>query len=412
MTSDNSSEDRRRSTPARQRRLWWLPAGVFLFLAAAALLGLWAGSKPDFERLAPMSVPRRGFSATLLQGWNRVLIAGGEDANGKALASWEVFDLRARSFIAKGSLFNPRRNHVAVLSGGWKVLIAGGDDGRDCIRQCEIVDAAAGSVELGPMLNFPRAGCVADGGIIAGGASEECGFEWYDGKTGKMGYASAPGATLRGAAIFFLGNDKVFYGGGCRPDGTVNSEAWIIDRVAKTCASTGRMKEARFDACVTHLDKGPLLVIGGTGPDGKALATTETFDEAKGFEYGPPLLWPVSAGSVLPWQYWMNLHQAGEGPTQFARIVVGGCGEYVARRAQLLKVPYDHFERGPKLVVPRYGAQSMLLLKGSEDFDLAVFGGTASNGRATAGCEIIDPYKKEQESWFMRWWSRLRGLLP
>src|SRR5260370_37930714 len=87
--------------------------------------GLW-------EALPPMSVPRIGFTATLMSD-GRVLIAGGrtqrfaDSMDGTPISIVEIFDPTSRTFSRAPSLGTARDGHTATLLLSGRVLVAGGD---------------------------------------------------------------------------------------------------------------------------------------------------------------------------------------------------------------------------------------------------------------------------------------------
>jgi hypothetical protein len=91
-----------------------------------------------------LATPRRGHSATrLLSG--RILVVGGSDDSGAAIASAEVIDPVARRVLAAGPLRAARSGHSATLLASGRVLIAGGSDGNNALASVEIFDPAVGA---------------------------------------------------------------------------------------------------------------------------------------------------------------------------------------------------------------------------------------------------------------------------
>lgn len=72
---------------------------------------------------------------------NEILITGGIDSLGHALASAEVFDPGTNSFTAVGSMHSARFDHAAASLSNGKVLITGGEDGSgNTLNTAEIYD--------------------------------------------------------------------------------------------------------------------------------------------------------------------------------------------------------------------------------------------------------------------------------
>jgi hypothetical protein len=95
-----------------------------------------------------MTVARQKHTATAFGG-TMVLIAGGLDSSGTALATAEVFDLSTNSFTAVGSMHSARFNHAASILPSGKVLITGGEDGSgNTLNTAEIFDPVTNKFTL------------------------------------------------------------------------------------------------------------------------------------------------------------------------------------------------------------------------------------------------------------------------
>ena len=95
-----------------------------------------------------MNDARAKHTATAL-GSDRVLIAGGIDSSGNALATAEVFDLSTNSFTRVGSMHSARFDHAAVALTNGKVLVTGGEDGSGAtLATAEIFDPVTGKFTL------------------------------------------------------------------------------------------------------------------------------------------------------------------------------------------------------------------------------------------------------------------------
>ncbi|MGC2445515.1 Kelch repeat-containing protein [Candidatus Binatus sp.] len=95
-----------------------------------------------------MTVARQKHTATAI-GETTVLIAGGVDGSGNALATAEVFDLSTNSFTAVGPMHSARYNHAATKLSNGKVLITGGEDGSgNTLNTAEIFDPSTNTFTL------------------------------------------------------------------------------------------------------------------------------------------------------------------------------------------------------------------------------------------------------------------------
>ena len=95
-----------------------------------------------------MTVARQKHTATAFDE-TMVLITGGIDSSGNALATAEVFDLSTNTFTAVGSMSVGRFDHAAALLPNGKVLITGGEDGSgNTLNTAEIFDPVTNKFTL------------------------------------------------------------------------------------------------------------------------------------------------------------------------------------------------------------------------------------------------------------------------
>ena len=95
-----------------------------------------------------MNDARAKHTATAI-GPTTILIAGGIDSSGNALATAEVFDLSTNSFTAVGSMHSARFDHAAALLSNGKILITGGEDGSGTtLNTAEIFDPVTNKFTL------------------------------------------------------------------------------------------------------------------------------------------------------------------------------------------------------------------------------------------------------------------------
>ena len=86
-----------------------------------------------------MSTARANHTSTLLPD-GRVLVAGGVDATGAALASAEIYDPDANSWSAALPLHVARAGHTATALYDGRIVIAGGADAGVSLASIEIFD--------------------------------------------------------------------------------------------------------------------------------------------------------------------------------------------------------------------------------------------------------------------------------
>src|SRR5690606_35734491 len=107
-----------------------------------------------------------------------VLVAGGADGNGTAVASAALYDPQTRSWTPTGSLAQARYDHSATLLPNGKVLIAGGQTSSLFRNTGELYDPATGTFSPAGSFSVARslhgANLLPSGKVlIAGGAVPE-----------------------------------------------------------------------------------------------------------------------------------------------------------------------------------------------------------------------------------------------
>jgi hypothetical protein len=150
-----------------------------------------------------MGGARTKHTATLLQN-GEVLIAGGGDANGKSLASAQIYNPANGKFTPSSAMNYPRKEHRATLIREGQVLMTGGLDGNDNIlASAELYNPSTGKFVL-TTAAFPGSGSgmiyaryehtatlLANGQVlIAGGGGERSILgtaELYDPSRGAFG---------------------------------------------------------------------------------------------------------------------------------------------------------------------------------------------------------------------------------
>ena len=137
--------------------------------SAQRLIGAELQSLPDLQQ------PRAQHTATALPG-ARLLVAGGFDEQGGALASAELWDAASQRWQPLPPMRQPRHAHSAVALKDGRVIVIGGlDERQQALRSVEIYDPAQQRWQDGPELpvplTLPGAALLASGQVlVAGGA--------------------------------------------------------------------------------------------------------------------------------------------------------------------------------------------------------------------------------------------------
>jgi hypothetical protein len=162
-----------------------------------------------------------------------VLVAGGEDDDGRPLPDAELYDVGRRLFLPGGTLTGPRSRHAAVALGEGAVLL-GGRDGAGAIGGTETF---------------------ADGRFTAGPAI----------------------APRESATATVLLDGRVLVVGGRDPDRVEVATAEIVD--GGTVTAVGSLTQPRAFHTATLLPDGRVLVLGGLA-GGAAVEVAEVYDPA------------------------------------------------------------------------------------------------------------------------------------
>lgn len=123
-----------------------------------------------FEAAADLHQARAGHTATVLDG-DKIIVTGGFDAAGRALASVELWDRTGRGWQSLPSLKEARYGHRATLLADGRLLVTGGfgSDGK-ALAAAELWDPASATWSAAapaPMpVGFHDAAVLADGEVL------------------------------------------------------------------------------------------------------------------------------------------------------------------------------------------------------------------------------------------------------
>jgi len=290
------------------REVRWLLIGV----AIAAFIGGAAGGagepSPLFVVTGTMTAARAYGTATVLLN-GKVVFAGGQDINGVAQASVEVYDPATGQFSPLvATMSTARKSHTAVLLNNGTVLIAGGIDGNgNILNTAEIFDPTAGTLTLlSNTMSDSRALHAAtlldNGQVLISGGQDATSIvntaEIYDPALEQFicvgGVSATPPLCNPSMSDSRMGHTATLLGDGSvlMVGGKDNTGAYIIsaDRFTPAVATNagagvfkfgGQMSDARFGHTATRLRDGTVLIAGGN--DGfDVLPTAEIYNPATG----------------------------------------------------------------------------------------------------------------------------------
>ncbi len=328
----------------------------------ASRLRVWAGAAwtADGDRVAP----------TLHVEASRILVRLPETT------SWPV--VVDPEWTASDTLVLPRRAPTLTPLPSGQLWVAGGD--ASATGTCERFDPVTGTFSEDARLLFPREGHAAHvlpsgkvlllGGHVDGAPVLQP--EVYDPVLGTPYATPLPPQSTVGAASASLADGRVLIAGGSVQ--VAHDGLQVYDPDARTFTRVGSLAEAREQATATLLATGQVLVAGGLGADGKALASTEVCSPEGGCAPGP------------------DLHVARHGHTATllpsgSVAVVGGVSPMGSPPpVEVLNVASSSSEK-LALTADRIGHQTLLLPDGR----LLVVGGQTLDGAVLQQADLVDP---------------------
>jgi hypothetical protein len=266
-----------------------------------------------------MTAARTRLSLTVLDPQSLtspVLVAGGFDGGGNALASAEIYYPASRVFAAIPPMIAGRGDHTATLftlGAVSRVLLAGGRgdwSGGTPLSSTEIFDPAAGTFTAGPPMaaaRFNHTSTLLDNGkvLVAGGTTmgglATKAFTIYTPSAGGGSFSpedvdtmAAPRSSHTASKLTHGPNQgKVLIAGGVQSAGYAQQSAELFDPgTNKFSSAGGNMKYNRAFHTATVLGNGDVLIAGGgngAAAGDLTWATTEIYAESTGLfgEVGP-----------------------------------------------------------------------------------------------------------------------------
>jgi N-acetylneuraminic acid mutarotase len=232
---------------------------------------------------------RSDHTATRLKN-GAVLVAGGMDAAGKALASAELFDPQRNVWRSAADMVEARLNHTATVLLDGRVLVVGGFADQpptsSALRSAEIYDPVINRWTAVSDMHVKRARQTAtllangsvlvvggiDGGITTSGSSAYE-SEVYDPR-GNTWLAVPDNHSRNGHTATRLPDGRVAIIGGFSEDGCPDATTQLYDPGLGRWSSGPSMRIGRGGHTATMLQGGKILVIGGTGASTCTAATS------------------------------------------------------------------------------------------------------------------------------------------
>lgn len=241
---------------------------------------------------ARLATPRAGARAVTLPG-GRVLVLGGHDARGKALASTEVWDGLAHAFGPGPDLAAPRDGAAIAFVSSSRVAILGGK-GETSVEVLDLATLRTTKLagELAHGHEGAQARVVGDRIVLAGGADAP---EVFDPATGEARTPKRPDGSRSGEALVSIPG-AVLLVGGAPAKGAADGQAHEIASPFEAIASVHAVGSPRSDGQSVAFGGGE-LVLGGRDGSGALAVETDLVDPSSlATKPGPSL----SQGRVDP----------------------------------------------------------------------------------------------------------------
>jgi N-acetylneuraminic acid mutarotase len=261
-------------------------------LAVLALIFSGYGSQhahaDTWSNAAPLATARDSHTLSLLPN-GKVLVAGGMNTAGVALASTELYDPASNTWTAAVTLPAARFAHTATQLPNGKILIAGGSiSGYVCLATAVLYDPTLGTwTSTGSMTSARRAftsTLLANGKVLAvggySGSTRLASADLYDPATGIWTATGSMATATSNHTATQLGNGKVLVVGGETRDFVGTTRAELYDPATGQWTPAGALGGPTFYHTATLLPNGKALVVAGLTNSTTALATSYLYDPA------------------------------------------------------------------------------------------------------------------------------------
>jgi DNA-binding beta-propeller fold protein YncE len=298
---------------------------------------------PTFTPTGSMHVARAGHQATLLLD-GRVLVTGGYNDSGNAIAQTEIFSAVTGTWSTGASNITARTDHAVARLRDGRVMVVGGVSS---FSACQAIATA----------------------------------EIYDPSSAAWSAAGDPPIAFgAGTIAVTLRDGRVLVAGGSRCGDIVNTTA-LFNPSTNAWSTAARMKTPRAFHSAVLLANGRVLVVGGA-------AGAEMFDPASAAwtpTEGPEASRLTSCGGYMQ----SFLSMLPDGRVLAAGGVAGDCPARVgpAATVELFDAAQSRWSIAGKLEVPRALTAPTVLPDGRA----IVAGGYAGSGTLQSSAEFFDP---------------------
>jgi len=280
----------------------------------------------SWKIISPLNIPRAHHSSTVLPNGN--ILVTGSIGSPNALSSCEIYDTLLKTWRYTNPMNIGRSFHKAILLNNGKVLVVGGF----MIRSCELFNPITETWVFTDSLIIKRAfdfaaSLLNDGNVLVAG-----GNAYSDDFSRSM----------------ILNNCEIY---------NVGMGLW---------KSTDTLKIARYNHTATALSDGRVLVIGGSGKNGKILNSCEIYNPTTG-------AWAfVDSLNIARWGHSATLLPSGK------VLVAGGRSDPYSwlRSCEVYDPQSNTWTLVDSMIFPREGHSGILVL---DSVILFSGGGYASN---------------------------------
>jgi hypothetical protein len=217
-----------------------------------------------------MTTPRFEHATRLLAN-GQVLVAGGLNSSGTALASAELYDPSSGTWQATGGMNDARAGVQATLLQNGQVLMAGGAS-----HTAELYANGRWTLTSSMVFSHPsaRASLLPNGdALVFGGNLASYASEFFNPATGLWTTTHNIGVNPPNGPLTLLLSGKVLLAAGESSYGT-DSIARLYDSPSNSWLLTGNLNQARAGHTATRLANGQVLAAGGKFKNSNGTFTT------------------------------------------------------------------------------------------------------------------------------------------